>query len=326
MLIGATSWQICGSYLKNIEDMGENIQFCELLVYTWNKNTEKILSKEIDEIQKRIKMSVHLPTDKFEHVKSAYEFFKAYDFINMTLHPFTNFKQFSDFYFRISEKESGKKISIENPENDIFFEFCDYLKDETSNILITMDYGHLLLDNRSIHGFYRRFSEQISEIHFHGANKKKSHCYPEEKTIKSFKQFLEEKKLDRVIKNLRQPVLGICLGLQLMCEFSEENHTDCLNLFPAKVKRFNTNLKIPHVGWNQIYNLRSPLFEGIEEGSFVYFVHSYFAELNQHTIAETEYGNRFSAAIQFNNFTATQFHPERSGKNGERILKNFLEL
>ena len=139
-------------------------------------------------------------------------------------------------------------------------------------------------------------------------------------------RFLEEKGLDRVIKNLRQPVLGICLGLQLMCEFSEENHTQCLNLFPAKVKRFDTNLKIPHVGWNQIFDLRSPLFEGIEEGSFVYFVHSYFAELNQYTIAETEYGNRFSAAIQFNNFIATQFHPERSGKNGERILKNFLDL
>ncbi|MCF8231824.1 MAG: imidazole glycerol phosphate synthase subunit HisH [Bacteroidales bacterium] len=139
-------------------------------------------------------------------------------------------------------------------------------------------------------------------------------------------RFLEEKGLDRVIKNLRQPVLGICLGLQLMCEFSEENHTQCLNLFPAKVKRFDTNLKIPHVGWNQVYNLRSPLFEGVEEGSFVYFVHSYFAELNQYTIAGTEYGNRFSAAIQFNNFTATQFHPERSGKNGERILKNFLDL
>ena len=195
MLIGATSWQICGSYLKNIEDMGENIQFCELLVYTWNKNTEKILSKEIDEIQKRIKMSVHLPTDKLDHVKSAYAFFKEYDFINMTLHPFTNFKQFSDFYFSISEKESGKKISIENPENDIFFEFCDYLKDETSNILITMDYGHLILDNRSIHDFYKRFSEQISEIHFHGANGKKSHCYPKEKTIENFKQFMKEKKI-----------------------------------------------------------------------------------------------------------------------------------
>ena len=139
-------------------------------------------------------------------------------------------------------------------------------------------------------------------------------------------RFLEETGLDRVIKNLRQPVLGICLGLQLMCEHSEENHTACLSLLPAKVKRFDTNLKIPHVGWNQVYNLCSPLFKGIEERSFVYFVHSYFAELNQHTIAESEYGNRFSAAIQFNNFTATQFHPERSGKNGERIIKNFLDL
>lgn len=139
-------------------------------------------------------------------------------------------------------------------------------------------------------------------------------------------QFLREKKLDEVISNLQQPVLGICLGLQLMCEFSEENNTTCLKLLPAKVKRFDTNLKIPHVGWNQIDNLRSPLFEGIEEGSYVYFVHSFYAETNPYTIAETTYENRFSSAIQFNNFIATQFHPERSGKTGEQILKNFLAL
>ncbi len=138
--------------------------------------------------------------------------------------------------------------------------------------------------------------------------------------------FLREKGLDEVLRNLNQPVLGICLGLQLMCASSEENNTTCLNLFPVKVKRFNTDLKIPHVGWNQVYNLCSSLFKGVEEGSYFYFVHSFYAEMSSQTIAETEYGNRFSAAVQFNNFIATQFHPERSGKNGEKILKNFLKL
>ncbi len=194
MFIGATSWQINGSYLENIEHIGENIQFCELLVYTWNKKTEKILTKEIDEIQDRTKLTLHLPTDKLENVKEAYNFFKNYDYLNMTLHPFNNFKAFADFYFSVSEENPGN-ISVENPENDIFFEFCDYLKEEMSKVFITMDYGHLLLDKRSLNSFYKRFSKQITEIHFHGTNDKKSHCYPDEKTIDDFKKFLKVKKL-----------------------------------------------------------------------------------------------------------------------------------
>ncbi len=167
----------------------------------------------------------------------------------------------------------------------------------------------------------------------HGADSQVVLVSSDEKTAEKTRSFLlkqldqlPKKKLDTVISNLKQPVLGICLGLQLMCEFSEENNTTCLKLLPAKVKRFDINLKIPHVGWNQIYGLRGPLFEGVEEGSYVYFVHGYYAEANPYTIAETTYGNRFSSAIKFNNFIATQFHPERSGKTGEQILKNFLAL
>jgi len=195
MLIGATSWQINGSFLENVEHIGDNIQFCELLIYTWNKRTEEILSREIDEITKRSKITLHLPTDKLENVKAAYEFFKDHDYLNMTLHPFINFKQFADFYFSISEEEDNGKISIENPENDIFFEFCDYLKKETANIFVTMDYGHLLLDKRSVTNFYNSFPEQITEIHFHGANDKKSHCYPDRRTVEDFKKFMKEKKI-----------------------------------------------------------------------------------------------------------------------------------
>jgi len=210
MMIGATSWQISGSYIKNLEHTGENIQFCELLVYTWSKNTEKILTKEIDEIQKKTMITIHLPTDKFDNVKNAYAFFKDQDYINMTLHPFINFKEFADFYFSICEEEKDRKISIENPENDLFFEFCDYLKKDSKNIYITMDYGHLLLDKRSIARFYKRFSDQITEIHFHGANEKKSHCYPDQKTIKAFKKFMKETELG--------PDFPVCIELFNMAE------------------------------------------------------------------------------------------------------------
>ncbi len=194
MLIGATSWQINGSYLENVEHIGKNIQFCELLIYTWNKRTEEILSREIDKITNKTKITLHLPTDKLENVKAAYEFFKDQDYFHITLHPFINFKQFADFYFSISEGVENGEISIENPENDIFFEFCDYLKEEAANIYVTMDYGHLLLDKRSVNTFYKRFSNQITEIHFHGANDKKSHCYPDQKTIDDFTKFMEDNK------------------------------------------------------------------------------------------------------------------------------------
>ena len=133
--------------------------------------------------------------------------------------------------------------------------------------------------------------------------------------------------LVETIKSLKQPVLGICLGMQLMCAWSEEGDTECLGLFDNAVRRFDVSgLKVPHMGWNEIYNLRTPLYKGIEENSYVYFVHSYAVEVNDNTIAACNYGAPFSASLNKGNFFGAQFHPEKSGEVGERILKNFLEL
>lgn len=138
--------------------------------------------------------------------------------------------------------------------------------------------------------------------------------------------FLRNKGLDEVIKSLKQPVFGVCLGLQLMCSHSEENDTDCLGIFDVKVRKFEPKLKVPQMGWNNLEKLNSPLFEGLTEEAYVYYVHSYYAELSEYTVAETEYINRFSAALQKDNFYALQAHPEKSGKVGEQILSNFLKL
>lgn len=142
-------------------------------------------------------------------------------------------------------------------------------------------------------------------------------------------RYLTQSGLDSVIKGLTQPVLGICLGMQLMCRFSEEGHVGGLNLFDVDVKRFiptRHDEKVPHMGWNTIGQLKSPLFTDIAEGEFVYFVHSFYVPKGQHTIAETDYIHPFTAAIHKDNFYATQFHPEKSGKVGEHILHNFLSL
>lgn len=138
--------------------------------------------------------------------------------------------------------------------------------------------------------------------------------------------YLKERNLDRLLQELTQPVLGICLGLQLMCRHSEESDTDCINLFDVEVKRFPPGDKVPHMGWNAIKELKGRLFTGISSGSYVYFVHSYYAELHELTSAACEYIIPFSAAFEFNNYFATQFHPEKSGETGERILKNFLSI
>ncbi|MDR2809631.1 MAG: imidazole glycerol phosphate synthase subunit HisH [Tannerellaceae bacterium] len=142
-------------------------------------------------------------------------------------------------------------------------------------------------------------------------------------------QYLKEHNLDQVIRHLRQPVLGICLGMQLMCRFSEEGETDCLHIFDAEVKRFSPGKqedKVPHMGWNTLNDVKEKLFDGKQEGRFVYFVHSYYVPANISTAATTEYILPFSAALHKDNFYAVQFHPEKSGAVGENILKNFLNL
>ena len=139
-------------------------------------------------------------------------------------------------------------------------------------------------------------------------------------------RYLKEKGLDEVIASLEQPVLGICLGLQLMCTSSEEGNTECLGIFPNKVIRFQGNAIIPHMGWNNFISLKGKLFNGIETEDDVYFIHSYYAELGEFTTATCDYIQPFSAAISKDNFYATQFHPEKSAGIGMRLLKNFLEL
>lgn len=138
--------------------------------------------------------------------------------------------------------------------------------------------------------------------------------------------YLRERQLDKLITSLTQPVLGICLGQQLMCKFSEEGKTNCLGIIDVQVKKFPTTDIVPHMGWNSLTNLNSPLFNGINKTDDVYFVHSYYCELSEYTIAECDYILSFSAAMQKNNFYATQFHPEKSASVGEWILKNFLSL
>lgn len=131
-----------------------------------------------------------------------------------------------------------------------------------------------------------------------------------------------------VIKDLRRPVLGICVGMQVMCRDSEEGNASCMGIFDAHVRHFEPTpeAKVPHVGWNRIGNLEKALFKGIKSGSFVYYVHSFYANLCPDTIATTRHGLLFSAALKYENFYGTQFHPEKSGDVGEQILKNFLEL
>ncbi len=139
--------------------------------------------------------------------------------------------------------------------------------------------------------------------------------------------YLRERNLDTAIKSLAQPVLGICLGMQLLCESSDENDTQCLGILPYRVRKFASDtLKIPQMGWNNIFNLQSGLFAGIDENSYVYFVHSYYVESGNETIAACDYEVKFSAAIRHENFYAVQYHAEKSGAAGAKILENFLKI
>ena len=139
-------------------------------------------------------------------------------------------------------------------------------------------------------------------------------------------QKLKESGLDSLIPNLIQPVLGICLGMQLMCHHSEEGNTDGLGIFDANVIRFSNNVKVPQMGWNQIYNLKSYLFQGINDNEYMYLVHSYYVPNCKEAIATTNYDVEYASALQKDNFYGTQFHPEKSGDVGEQILANFLKL
>ena len=142
-------------------------------------------------------------------------------------------------------------------------------------------------------------------------------------------QSLRENRLDELIPQLKQPVLGICVGMQLLCAHSEENNTDCLNIVPIQVKKFRTTeatLKIPQVGWNNIYDLKSKLFRNIPENSYIYNVHSYYAEDSDYTIATCLYGVAYAAAIKKDNFYGVQFHTEKSAGTGDTIIQNFLHL
>lgn len=153
--------------------------------------------------------------------------------------------------------------------------------------------------------------------------------FPGQGEARTAMEYLRSHKLDQVIANLKQPVLGICIGQQLLCQHSEEGDTDCIGIFPINVRRFQPERheqKVPAMGWNALTDLKTDLYKGLTEKDYVYFVHSYYCEMCDYTIATANYIHPYSASLHKDNFFATQFHPEKSGRVGETIIKNFLEL
>ncbi|MEM6894093.1 MAG: imidazole glycerol phosphate synthase subunit HisH [Bacteroidota bacterium] len=170
-------------------------------------------------------------------------------------------------------------------------------------------------------GHKAQLSSDINEI-----RKADKVIFPGVGEASSAMQKLKESGLDAFIPDLQQPVLGICLGMQLMCNSSEEGNTKGLGIFDVDVIKFGDGLKVPQIGWNSISSLKSPLLQNVPEKSFIYLVHSFYAPLAENTIATSEYGLQYSAALHLENFYGTQFHPEKSSDVGEQILKNFLAL
>jgi glutamine amidotransferase len=191
--------------------------------------------------------------------------------------------------------------------------------------LVIIDYGAGNI--KSIQFAFKRLgvnavlSNNIDEIK--GADKI---IFPGVGEASSAMKMLQESGLDKIIPTLKQPVLGICLGMQLMCNSSEEGNTKGLGIFNTTVKKFSKELKVPQMGWNVIKDLKSSLFSGIKENEFMYLIHSFYAEHCKETIAATDYGLNYASALKHNNFYGVQFHPEKSGLKGEILLKNFLEL
>lgn len=188
-----------------------------------------------------------------------------------------------------------------------------------------IDYGagnikslQFALERSGVTGYLSSDPEQISN-----ADKV---IFPGQGAAKSAMAKLKEKGLDLLIPQLQQPVLGICLGMQLLCDYTEEADVKALGIIPGKVLRFPNQVKVPQMGWNTITNLESNLFEGISDKDYMYLVHSFYAEENENSIATTDYEISYASALQKDNFYGVQFHPEKSGKSGERILQNFLNL
>ncbi len=191
MMVGATSWQIQGTYLDNVKLIAKDLDFCELLVYTWDLPTEELLIKEMETIIQKTPISVHLPTDTLENVKQAVAFFADFDCLNLTVHPFADFKGLADFYFDDATGSSSNRLCLENLEDHLFHDFADYLGQDKNKLAITMDYGHLLFTGDSAEAFYNEYPSQIFEIHFHGANQDKAHIYPDKVALEDFQAFMK---------------------------------------------------------------------------------------------------------------------------------------